>query len=107
MSEVSRHSCYPVRPVTDDLITCIPCNPCMPVRGKAEGEDGWETIEQSHIQQAIGGKHPNELEDIVNADDDEVVQPAVPLPAPIMPSKREVEIATSSTFRTHHGVSTV
>ena len=63
----------------------------MPVRGVGDDDDGWEEVQDSHIP-AANGTRENEPGDIQDIDDDEVVQPAVPLPAPITPSKREIEM---------------
>ena len=64
----------------------------MPVRGVGDDDDGWETVEDSHIQPVSGGGAESvEIKDIIDIDSDEVIQPAVPLPAPIAPSQKEVD----------------
>ena len=83
MNELSPYSCFPVRPLDTDS---------YPVCGVGDGDDGWEAVEDSHIPAVSGDQQVDESGDILSADDDEVVQRAVPMPAPITPSKREVEI---------------
>ena len=89
MNQISSNSCFPVRPIESISPVCIPC---MPVRGIDGEDEGWEEVADSHIPAATGSLETNGPEDVVNLDSDEVIQPAIPLPAPIPPSKKEVEI---------------
>ena len=82
MNELSPYSCFPIRPLNTDF---------YPVYGVDDGDDGWGAVEDSHIPAVSGDQQDNEPGDILDADDDEVVQRAVPMPAPITPSKREIE----------------
>ena len=54
-------------------------------------DDGWESIQQSHVEQ-VSGEQPNgDLGDIVDIDDDTTVQKAVCMPAPIQPPQAQVD----------------
>ena len=64
----------------------------MPVRGIDGEDEGWEEVADSHIPTATGSLETNGPEDVVDLDSNEVIQPAIPLPAPIPPSEKEVEI---------------
>ena len=55
-----------------------------------EGDEGWESIEDSHIDAAHGDVDVADA-DIIDMDDDSVVQIAKALPEPIQPSKQIVE----------------
>ena len=76
------YSLFPVRPLHYK---------CSPMYGLSD-DDGWEEVGDSHIV-AEGGRAPkNDDGDIVDLEDDDVVQAGVPLPAPLVPSKAEVEL---------------
>ena len=78
-----KFSLCPVRPngidADPDDLHCVPC-----------GDLGWESAQQSHIEPATGEKALVDG-DVIDMDDDEVVQAAVPMPAPIMPSQAQVD----------------
>ena len=61
------------------------CPPC-----EAE-DDGWEAIQDSHIEPVSWDEGGAENVDIDDIDDDVVVQQAIPLPAPLQPSKAHQE----------------
>ena len=84
MNQSSYFSACPVipRPNEDIDLRCIPCN----------ADDGWEAVQDADVEaadwdRAIDATHGN----IVDVDDDAVVLEVKPLPAPILPSKAQIE----------------
>lgn len=62
----------------------------MPVRGASDNDDGWETVEESHIQPVSAeGAESVEIKHIIDIDNDGVIQPTVPRPFPIAPNQKE------------------
>ena len=81
MNETPSNSLFPIRP-TDDIDMSI-CGICE--------DDGWEDIADSHLEAERRRVQGNDVEDVIDIDEDEVVQPAVPMPVPLTPSKADVE----------------
>ena len=68
----------------------MPCKTRKKNLHEDEEHDGWESVHDADViaAPAIAGQ-PQEPMDIIDADDNEAVQVAQPLPAPIIPSKAQ------------------
>ena len=77
----------PVRPNSNQGDDSFPlCEPCGPE------EQGWESIQDSHIEPACGGVKGDGEDDVIDIDDDSVVQKAKALPEPILPSRSVIDV---------------
>ena len=60
------------------------CEPCGP-------DEGWENVQQAHIEPVSWGAQDGDLGDIMDTDDDVTVQKAVAMPSPIQPSQAQLD----------------
>ena len=70
-----------------------PVSPSLPHdRPEEDVDDGFETVGDAHIPAMPGQSFSPDHGDVLDAQGDDVVQPALCLPCPVTPSAREVEI---------------
>ena len=85
----------PLRPTdrTEGFPLCGICGPLNEVQEPPPPDDGWESINEAHIEPAAWDVHDGgaELDDSINVDSDEVVQKVEAMPAPIQPTKSQTE----------------
>ena len=67
----------------DDGPLCEPCGP--------DEDDGFEHVQDAHIEQVSWESKDGDLGDMVDIDEDVSIQKVVPMPAPIQPSQSQID----------------
>jgi len=73
----------PSEPPADEDLLCQPC--------ETEDEAGFEKVGDGPLTAHIDGEDQFNIGYIIDLDADEVIQPATPLPQPIVPTAAQIE----------------